>query len=158
MFPDKSSASEDEAAPDGEAAPEGASPASDDAPISEPGSSEEQPSQGGASPNEGADGGEPAEKTAKEEPLISVKAVASAGEEDDEESVAPAVSEKKVTPTATIMKAPKKGKAATNKTKIAKGNQDAPAVVKTKAPVIVAEAPPPPVPAVPLTPISPRNP
>lgn len=126
-------------------------PPPDAGPVAEPNSSESQPPQDSA---EGA--------PVKEEPLISVKVVASPAEEGDEESVAPAAPKKKVVPTATLMKAPKKGKPSAVKgsklSKGKKGEKAVPAAVKTKAPAVAAEPPPPPVPAVPLTPITPRNP
>jgi len=162
-------AQEGDAPPDGEAAVEGeAAAASDDAPadapLAEPGGPEGQPSQGGAAPND-AEGEEPAEKPAKEAPMISVKlagpSVTEMDDVEEEEDLAPKASQPKVQPTATIMKAPKKGKPATKNAKPAKGKgkqAPPPVLVKTRAPVVSAEPDAPPPPAVPLTPITPRNP
>lgn len=147
----------DEPAP--QDAPQEDSPASDNGPLAQPNFSESRPSQESAE-----------DAPATEEPFISVKVVPSPAEEGDEQSVAPAAPKKKVVPTATLMKAPKKG---TQRPSAAKGGKHAkgkkakksekvkkaaPAVVKTEAPVVAPAPPPPPVPAVPLTPITPRNP
>ncbi len=147
------------APPQGEGAPS-EEPAPD---SSEASPSTEAPADEGAKPEpETTD-----EAPSKEEPIISVKAVSAPAEEGDENDVAPMVEKKKVVPTATIMKAPKKGahgtvkKSSKGKT-IAKGKSGdkSSSVVKTKAPVVAADAAPPPplIPAVPLTPITPRNP
>ncbi|MDD5303221.1 MAG: hypothetical protein PHS14_08945 [Elusimicrobia bacterium] len=134
-------------------------PTSEDAPVAEPNAAENQPSQ------DGSEGGGSGDKAVKEEPLVSVKVVPSPNEEGDEESVAPAAPRKKVVPTATLIKAPRKGKPSAVKgaklpkgKKGAKAEQASPAAEKAKAPAVPAEPPPPPVPAVPLTPITPRNP
>ncbi len=116
-----------------DAAASSEAPAPDAAPVAEPNSSESQP-------------------------FISVK-VATPPEEEGEESVAPAESAAKVTPTATIGKTPKQAKSAPKGAKSAMGKKGALSGVQTRAPIVIAAAPPPlPIPAVPLTPITPRNP
>lgn len=94
----------------------------------------------------------------KEEPLISVKPASADGEEyDEEEGIEVAAPKKKVVATATLRKAPPKGKPAAKAVKKEK-MAPPPVLNKKKAPVAAAEPPRPPAPAVPLTPITPRNP
>ncbi len=131
---------------------------------SEPGSDEEpqpQDAAANAAPGDGeAAEAEPEEKPVKEkeEPLISVKPASADGEEyDEEEGIEVAAPKKKVVATATLRKAPLKGKPAAKAAKKA-GKMAPPPVLKKKAPLVAAEPPRPPAPAVPLTPITPRNP
>ena len=139
---------EEESAPAAEvqepAGQEDAAPAeeAEPAPVAEPNSSGSDPSQ-----EEGASKDRP-----KEEPLVSVKVVPAAGEEGDEESVAPAPPKKKIESTVLVGRTPKKGKPAKAK------KAAVPVAATAKAPVIPPAPPPPPPPAVPLTPITPRNP
>ena len=157
---------EDKPAPaENEGVANGETPDADKQPAAEPNSSDNQPAPEGA---EGESTGEKSaekstEKPAKEESLISVKVSPPPVEEGDEEDITPPVAKTKVVATATLIKAPKKGKPSKSAkgvkvAKGAKGKTSVPAVVKTKAPVIAAEPPPPLIPAVPLTPITPRNP
>jgi hypothetical protein len=149
---------EDQPAPaENSGAANGENPDADNQPAAEPDSNEAQPAP------EDVEGETPDEKPAKGESLISVKVSPPPVEEGDEEDITPPVAKTKVVPTATLIKAPKKGKPAKSAkgAKVAKGAKGkvlTPAVVKTKAPAIAAEPPPPPIPAVPLTPITPRNP
>lgn len=162
-------ATSEEAAPAEQplAPPEGEGASQDSAPPDEP-QADAPPAEAnaaeGSQPQDGAAGdeAEPAEKAPKEEPLISVKMASPDGSEMEEESVAPAIPKKKVVPTATLMKAPKKGRPAASKNakdrKASKPLKTSTPTMKKKAQGPAPEPPPPPVPAVPLTPIPPRNP
>lgn len=125
--------------------------------------SEEPQPQGGAEANSASADGEaaaPEEKPVKEkeEPLISVKPASADGEEyAEEEGIEVAEPKKKVVATATLRKAPAKGKPAKAVKKAGK-MAPPPVLNKKKAPLVAAEPPRPPAPAVPLTPITPRNP
>lgn len=149
------------APPEGEVEPEEPQPQGGAEANAEPGA--EAGAEDGAKPD--AEEAEAPPVKEKEEPLISVEAASSEPEEyDEEEGVEIPAPKKKVVPTATLKKAPPKGKPAAKAVKAVKAKPaekmaPPPVPMKKKPAVAVAAEPPRPLaPAVPLTPITPRNP